>query len=690
MVWGSIELGPSPPNYVPPAGTLAARATVNVKHVSIAELDVDANAVRTETTLIASLLLTISSGELAVSVIQFDVGAVTPHRFTLPLRIGFLAIPTGSYTVAGGALLRQGDIVTFRLATTSDDDLLAPPANRLGESGGWLIRVPGEVFADDVRRQLGAVVTPPPSGTTIEDAPTASWSFSEGRWRAVGNVGLKKPDACPTLFGRVSLSIDVGVALDVIPNPATRLITIRLSIASDVSDWDTFRCWAGSGGVLAALGGAVNPVLGAAAAGVSLVAVGETVRLLAGSEVTSTSVSSMREVARTSTTVTFETEIPLPRFPDDIADPTEASVDGNGLIVRGDFRTLATATHQPSFNPAGGTLPAGWASGYSCSLGRWRDTYVVRPIVVRDRVFIVTKPVMSRFVRVFPTSLAAPDAVWALAPTAPSIDPQITVTAIVGPSPGQTGRVFLHTSAGIRRYDLAPVPVPREPTIPEIAEGRVNCLKPFLPPMVEIDWLPDPPFFDLGLPPLRQWLVAISEVREGARVEVHVVRDRRDVAEPVQIVAPRTAPLSLEIMTDASSTLQIRHTSEMPAAQCRIQQRWVLPVRAVDLPGRALALERRGDTLTVRTTAGAVAWNRVTGATAPSPAVRSVDRTDVAGALDQPGDRAAYGEEQVPPFSVRLRDGLIALAWSDKLVIARPWGEDVPARTAEPTAAAPV
>jgi hypothetical protein len=615
LVWDPVMVGPTPPNFAPPPGTLAARASVTVKHVSIAELDANPNAARTETTLIASLLVTASAGQLTVWAVQFDIGAVTPHILSLPLMIGRQDLPVESdFNPVAGALVIRDHIVTLRLATSSDDDLTSSAMNRLGDGGTWLVRVSGELFAARVRQDLAAAVTPPPGGTVIEDDAAAAWAAPGGTWQVVGSVGLKKQDACPTLFGDVDLSVTINAFLGILPRqPTDKQLTLRLRIESDASDWDVARCWAGSAGLISLVAAVVvNPLVGALAAGLSLVGLGEAVRLLVGSKATSFGPHGFTEIARDDSSVTFQSTMPLPSFgasdPDDNSNLgviSDVAVGADGLIVVGDFRkTLSPARHNPQFLPNGGVLTGAWASGFSCSKGSWDNTYVVPPIVVKDTTFIVTEFLANRLVTVFPTTQAVPGTQWEVAIPRPAFDPQITVAPLVDPSPRQTGRVFLHTSAGIRRYDLAPVPVPRGPTLQEIVEGRLNCLITFLPPMIEVNWLPDPPFFDLGLPPLQQWLVVISEVRAGSRLSVHTVRDGVDVAEPIVSDVLRSGPASFEVITDAGATLQIRHNSEMPDARCRVEQRWLLPVRVLDLRGAVTAMVRSGDTLTVRTARG--------------------------------------------------------------------------------------
>lgn len=368
----------------------------------------------------------------------------------------------------------------------------------------------------------------------------------------------------------------------------------------------------------------------------------------------STGVSGFRE-ARTDTSVTYEGTAPLPGL-DNTTVPPEVGPDG--LIVRGNFSTLILpASHRQQFNPNGGVLRGAWASGYNCSRGSWDDTYVVDIIGVRDKAFILEKFFQNVLVTVFPTSLAVPSTQWQVNLPLPAIDPQITIDALFDPPPGQTGRIFLHTSAGVRRYDLAPVPVPKAPTIQQIVEGRLNCLMPFLPPLIELRWLPDPPPFDLGMPAVRHWLVVISEVREGAVLNFHTVRDRRDVAEPISIVAPRSGPAAFEFVTDATTALEIRHNSEVPSASCRVMQRWLMPVRIIDLPGPATALVRKGETLTVHTAGEVLVLHIRSGEIVHSSAA----------------SHAYEVRSSTSPFSVRLNDAILAVAFGGKLMLARPW-----------------
>ncbi|HZD37551.1 MAG TPA: hypothetical protein VE664_02800 [Actinomycetes bacterium] len=81
----------------------------------------------------------------------------------------------------------------------------------------WAIRVSGEVFAEQLLRQLVESTTPPPDGTELEDAPGAQWREASiddtNGWAAVGSFGVKKKNACNGLLGPVDVSVTVDSTL---------------------------------------------------------------------------------------------------------------------------------------------------------------------------------------------------------------------------------------------------------------------------------------------------------------------------------------------------------------------------------------------------------------------------------------------------------------------------------------------
>jgi hypothetical protein len=544
-----------------------------------------------------------------------------------------------------------------------------------------------------VLNALKGAVNPPPAGTSLEVEPEAEWKSNPGEpWQVHASVGLLKPDACTSLFGDVDISITINATLTITPNQTLGNMVLRLVLSSDVSDWDAFRCWAGGLGLtgiyLGPIGGLVTAII-----------VGEAARLAAGKELVSQKINNFVEVSRDSTSITYEARWPLPALPSPAITGVPL-VGPDGLIVPGNLAVIS-AWHESQFVPQSGTLQGTWASGYSCSKLNWDSGYDVEPILVKDPTFLPGNPknlYRDNLVTVFPTSHAIPRTQWRLDPSGPSVYSLTKVVALAPVPPGQMGRIFLHTSAGVRRYDLAPAPVPKKPSLRETAEGRINCLKPFITPMTELNWLPDPPPYDLGMPPVMHWLVVISEISQGATLNFHTMRGGREIDEPIQITAPGTGPAAFEFITDRATALEVRHNSELPSANCRVQQRWLMPLQSIELPGPVTALARRGQTLTVhmadelmllhtrsaevmRVSAAAAraehnAYQRATPPTAVMMTRRTGSfsvKTVLGTRLDAcPATSGTY--EGKAPFSIPLVDGMIAAVWRDRLIVARPWG----------------
>src|SRR5262249_46253645 len=148
----------------------------------------------------------------------------------------------------------------LRFATNASDDLYVPTLNMLASAGDdWSIRLSGDFFADQLVARLQDAVAKLPSGTSLEDAPGASWGEHDGNWAAIGSMGVVKKDACPGIFG----DVDVSVTVDVVLTPSANIaavppqLILTLQLESDASDWDSFRCWLGSGGIFSDLLGYV-------------------------------------------------------------------------------------------------------------------------------------------------------------------------------------------------------------------------------------------------------------------------------------------------------------------------------------------------------------------------------------------------------------------------------------------------
>lgn len=728
LEWDGVVIGAAPPGFVAPPGTVPASASVKVRHVSVAELRADAGAAGTVTDATVWLLLSLAPGRLVVDAVRIDAGGAS-QSFGPFLRLGTRPLAlSGAGAIAGTALVHADGFVTLRFATAAGDAaaLLAPPANRLaGIGGGWLIRVSGEVLAEQVLARLRDGVDPPPSGTTIEDAPSASWSSVGGGWGVNASVGLVKEDACPGLFGDVDMSVTVNVEASFTPNLSDETLRIQLRISSDASDWDTFRCWAGSAGIGALLlGGITTPIVGVAAGIGSLIAVSEIIRGEVGSQVTGTGVGGdLTKVSGDQTSATYEGKTPLPTLPQTVND---ATVGADGLVVTGSI-LLAPATHTRTFSPAGGTLGGTWHGRFSCSKNRWMPEYAVEPVLITDEALVIGNHFANVPVTVFPTSIAEPPEHFALDySNAAEINQYVGITAL-DVHAGQTGTVIVHTSAGVRRYDIAPVgPEPPAPSDVVIAAYVVNCkhFTEYFGPGVRIKWLVDPPPYELGLPAIRQWLVSFAHVPAGATAALQPMAGDTEVGAPLRAQAANDGALVLEIVTDGATDVRLDFDVPGERPQARLSQRWLLPTQVVDIGAPVADLRRAGATIGALAADRLVTIDLARGETTPVPAgarglARDGDRLVVWGdqgalavggaatrrlthrpvsavARDRlgrlalragdetfvvDGDAVSVVEDAPPampgaprgtPLSVSLPDGRVVAAWNDKIVVAIP------------------
>jgi hypothetical protein len=661
-----VELTTILPAFAGLGGALFATCPLTIRHVSMAELEASATAPRVETPATARLMIRAEPNLLVVDLIGLEPAGRALQTFP-PVRIARRRIDTGPmlWPVAG-ALLRKDEIVTLRFATATGDNLLAPPLNRLNPSEDtWLVRVSGGVFADQVRRALEDATNPPPAGTEVEDPATASWMptvvnapGSVAQWGAVGNVGVIKPDACPTLFGSVDVSVGITAVLTIepdvlpVPNPPPpTTASVWLRIKADASDWDAFRCWAGSAGLASLILGVVaSPFTGIAAGISSLVLMGDYIRSEAMTGVGGNAAPGFTRVNQDGSTVLYRSTLPLTGFGNQTKDVT---VDGDGLTIVGEFPELAAADHAVEPLADDHNLAVAWSGHYDCRAGHWEESLEVAPLIVRDRVTVLGTTVGMNLVTVFPTTRVTTSEAWQVVVTPNAVDPVVRVVARNRPKPGATGRLYLHTSCGVWRFDIDPAPPLPERDPLRIMNEAVNC-RQFLVeknPKKKIGWLVDPPPFDLGIPPLRQWLLSLPRVPEGAGVSVQRVRGEEWLDEAIALVAQRTGPIVVELVTDADTELVVEHSF---GAGGRVTRRWLLPVHVVDLPAPATAIARAGDHIRVVTGGRLMTVHRGLG------------EIEDLGSSDHKPDGL--------PYSLTLRNGMVATAWEDKLVIAVPWG----------------
>jgi hypothetical protein len=329
-------------------------------------------------------------------------------------------------------------------------------------------------------------------------------------------------------------------------------------------------------------------------------------------------------------------------------------------------------------------------------------------------------------VTVFPTSVAEPPEHFALDHSGAEINEYVGITA-VDVHAGQTGLVIIHTSAGVRRYDVAPVgPEPPAPDPVVLAAYVVNCkhFTEYFGPGVRIKWLVDPPPYELGLPALRQWLVAFAHVPAGTTASLQPMAGETEVGTPVRARAAEDGALVLEAVTDAATDVRLDFDAPGERPQARLSQRWLLPTRVVDIGAPVADVRRAGSTVGALAADRLVTIDLATGATTPVAtearglardgdrlvvwgaqgasvvdgaalrrithrpvsavardhggrlALRAGDETFVveghALAVVEDAPRAAPGRERPGPLSLSLPDGRVVAAWDDKVVVAVP------------------
>lgn len=393
------------------------------------------------------------------------------------------------------------------------DDLALPAANRLIErgDGDWLLRLSGELIAEILVQRIAAGLEQAREqhpNLRVEEAPRATWAewpvwafggptppAGEGsplRWGAVPNCTVTMKDACPGIFGSdLSVKIQGGLAFDPPPAaPGNEHIGFDLYLSADTSKWDVFRCWLGTGGVGSLLGFNAVPtgsgfrqLLGKIVLLGSLVAV-EVLRRLVNREIpASLPDPRLGLVGSSARGSLYRGSLPMPY----LTPPTAYNVGREGLIAVGNLVVLA-AHHRPVFDPSPYALSGRWRDEeYNCDTRRWEYLYVFDHIRISNAAFILQRQLTDVPVTIFSRSTTAMPAedwslTWFSAESNPYVEGDQPRTPLValssrGPGrPGATGRAYLHTSAGLARYDLGPLPAAPQPSDEQDRRAKIDCL----------------------------------------------------------------------------------------------------------------------------------------------------------------------------------------------------------------------
>jgi hypothetical protein len=701
MRWGPVEFGAPPWLQVTPPGTLFVRSDVEISHVSLAELATDADATRARTQASAWLLVRATPTTLEADMF----GLVLPdgHLRAVPsLRVGSERLGTDKLSAVGAAIIHQGEVVTVRLGTAATDNLLAPPVNRLDHvDNTFLLRVSGEALAERVLGALREATSPPPNGLQIEDQPSAAWlptglawGGQPPQWGAVGNVGLKKPDACPGLFGDVDLSVAVEAVLTIQPDPPATpggtpsTASMFLRIKGDASDWDIFRCWAGSGGLIASLLGILGaPLIGTLGNLAGAIMLGGYIDAQVSKDVKNLKApAGFTKVSEDDDSVLYRGILDLTQFG---AGNSSIIVDEYGLTFFRNPSDVVAADHASTPRwPDNRRLETSWNGRYDCKEARWTETVHVADVPVRDTVLALNKQVRSNLVTVFPTTKVEPAGQWRVEIPQRAIDPTVRVLPAGPIAPGDTGRLYLHTSAGILRLDLDPVPqIPeRDPIVQYIQSVNCRMFGTEVNPTKRIRWLVDPPPGDFAHPPLRQWLVSIPRLAEGARLAVSWVRDGEETGRVLKHTADRAGAVLLELVTDAQTELALEHSLDVLPPGSRLTQRWLIPLHIVELPAPAQALARDGEYVLALGSGRVHALHRTLGT------VEVVPIDNLAGtARERLNVERRRQTFDGPPYSLAIPGTeVIATAWEDRLVLALPWAGPSPRWQAGPVTRVPL
>ncbi len=666
LSWNSLKVVEGRAELQPPAGFILAKAALRIGHVSIAELTANAAAM-TFTDATAWLFVGVSAAphRLTIDIARIDIpGQPQSAPFAPPLPLAKQPEPLdlpGGVVPLGQALLVSDGVCTIRFVTSADENLFAAPANRASAVfEGWAVHVSGQVIAEQLLGQLREALKKLPADVEVETQPAAAWMdlpIGQSGWGAYGGFGVKKIDACAD----VDISIEVGASVTLSIDHDANTFTSRFHVSTDVSDWDSFRCWLAKGGLVAAV---LLPPLGI----VSLAGVGFVIGQQAGETLTGNGPGDdWKMVSSTDTSATYELVAKLPKPGPTANIGSDTSVGEAGLVVTGDMNAIPLAVHaEPHFTPDGGDLEGSWVGAFSCKQNNWGQAYELPYIEIIDRSMIASTVFARLPVKVFATSSAVPPALWSIeavkggfdetahvvchaqASDYPATPPFLTPPRI---RPKPSGFAFVHTSAGIKRFDLAAIQPSRVPPDEiQMAPMRMNCRNfgnAWRDPRIVAGWLVDPPELDFGHPALRHWQLTISDIPRGASITFHGIRDGLITERLASVTADEGGQSVIEIVTDARTELSIEHTLKEAPAGARLSQRWLLPTQVAEFHGVAAGLAQDGNNVHVVGSERLATLSMLTG--------------------------HAHRETKTP-LSLTLSDGRVAAIHGNSLVIAIPYG----------------
>jgi hypothetical protein len=607
-----------------PAGGVVVGFDVSINHVSIAEVAADPNAPGQMQSATAWVQATLQATKLVVELVRLDIVTdaqqTTSQTFGPPVLLRSFVLPILQPiqsivlpSIVAGAILREtsDEIVTLRFASSTSDSLTAPPIDLLDGVLGknFLVRISGDFMAEIVRLTLNAKIgsTLQP-GTVLEQYATATWEKRDlipqigpltfpidvpPIWGVSASFKIKQLDACPTLFGSaVDFSITLDLRFETVPSPDPSKLLLQVGVTHVTDPWDTFRCWAGSGLVVSVVVAVANGIAGLFVALASALFTAALVSDVTTLEIEGQPLAGLTPIPPVgSDDATYQVSLPIPSFPGETNVVT--SMDQSGWLTSGSLVTT-NATHNPKIAPT--TIAGDYYGGYNCQIHQWAPELKLTPVGAWDSVSVAGFTLLPPPVKIFPTSEVVPANVWKI--TIDSNNQVEVVPRIADVPAGQTGTLYFHTSIGLKVVPIAPIPPPPQPPSQmALIEMELAC-KQTAPAMptggFDVHWLVDPPPFEGGLAPVRQWQVTVRQMERGAAVSITPVRGGAPTTTAMSWTATATGEAFFELCTDGDEELRGENRGAA-TLQARLGQRWILPRAAIELGAPALSLTRALD-----------------------------------------------------------------------------------------------
>ena len=366
-------------------------------------------------------------------------------------------------------------------------------------------------------------------------------------------------------------------------------LAITLHVATDASDWDSFRCWLGGAGLRSLALALVSPLLTFPAALGSLIYVGEDIRQSVGDMTTAIDLGDFALVSQSDDELTYQGSKQLDPVP--FSSITTSSCGPGGLDIVGAILPPPVG-HKVSFNPDSGDLSGDWMRKINCSLRSMDEKFLFQAVLITDRRTDLSKVA----VRPYLSSVAEPEGrCWVKSADA-AMDLSVTIDGS-GLVTGDIGFAVIHCSAGLRAYKLGPVAPHQTP--PRGIESLINkfCDTFHVPSLVidiqELRWIQPAPGYSWGYEALKQWQIVLDHLSPAATIDIRSTAGDQVIASQDNF-ARSEGRAAIELITSGDTDLVMRTSGVGDGARCSVTTRWLLPVERFAAPHDARALHAGG------------------------------------------------------------------------------------------------